>query len=585
MADKYIKKLADVLCGLIFDKRERDPEAYDTTATVRRIEDGKAYVHIPGGVDETPVDLTIDAAAGDTVQVRVSGGRAWLVGNRTAPPTDDTEAIVARTVAKLADQNATAADNKASEALDDASRAKAAADSAEASATSAQASAENASEYASRALGNLSTVQSVAETLTWITQHGTMTLTSDQHLDPTHVYFVVDAGGDYVVGGTHYSIVTEPDEDDLSTYYELSINESLNNYVGTHLALDGEGLWLLPATSGTNKVLIATGAGSTYTTAGTYIVGASGVLASFTSTKATIGQNVSGMSRVAITENGMQIYRKTSSGDITVANLGYGAAAMGIEAPFYVFGLPQTGLYGHYSVTEGYLTNATSEASHAEGHSSKANGKYSHAQNSHTIASKDSQTVIGKYNIEDTATTEADQKALIIGNGTSSARSNALTVDWRGNVIASGDITDGTGNVLSDKADMTDIPTATSDLTNDSGFIASDSNGNVTISGKATLGAINGDQLFAYTSVSVTTSSISANASGEVTSSASNLAGYYPLAIAEVNISTGVASLRRFYFSTQETGKAVVKIGVQNDGTSAKTISATARILWVKVTA
>ena len=50
MADKYIKKLADVLCGLIFDKRERDPEAYDTKATVRRIEDGKAYVHIPGGV-------------------------------------------------------------------------------------------------------------------------------------------------------------------------------------------------------------------------------------------------------------------------------------------------------------------------------------------------------------------------------------------------------------------------------------------------------------------------------------------------------------------------------------------------------
>ena len=28
---------------------------YDTQATVRRIEDGIAWVHIPGGVDETPI--------------------------------------------------------------------------------------------------------------------------------------------------------------------------------------------------------------------------------------------------------------------------------------------------------------------------------------------------------------------------------------------------------------------------------------------------------------------------------------------------------------------------------------------------
>ena len=63
--------------------------AYDTTATVRRIEDGIAWVHIPGGVDETPVKLTINAEAGDIVQVRVSGGTAFLVGNATAPPTDD----------------------------------------------------------------------------------------------------------------------------------------------------------------------------------------------------------------------------------------------------------------------------------------------------------------------------------------------------------------------------------------------------------------------------------------------------------------------------------------------------------------
>lgn len=71
---------------------EPKTKAYDTQATVTRVEGGTAWVHIPGGVTETPVKLTISAKAGDTVQVRVSGGRAFMVGNASAPPTDDTVA-------------------------------------------------------------------------------------------------------------------------------------------------------------------------------------------------------------------------------------------------------------------------------------------------------------------------------------------------------------------------------------------------------------------------------------------------------------------------------------------------------------
>lgn len=70
-------------------------KSYDTTATVTRIDGGTAWVHIPGGVDETPVQLSINAKKGDTVNVRVSGGRAWITGNATAPPTDDTKANIA----------------------------------------------------------------------------------------------------------------------------------------------------------------------------------------------------------------------------------------------------------------------------------------------------------------------------------------------------------------------------------------------------------------------------------------------------------------------------------------------------------
>ena len=67
-------------------------EPYDTTAEVLRVEDGIAWVHIPGGVAETPVEMSVDAKAGDTVRVRVSGGQAWISGNNTEPPTGDATA-------------------------------------------------------------------------------------------------------------------------------------------------------------------------------------------------------------------------------------------------------------------------------------------------------------------------------------------------------------------------------------------------------------------------------------------------------------------------------------------------------------
>lgn len=478
--------------------------SYDTQAEVIRVEGSTLWVHIPGGVDETPVAKTVNAKEGDIVQVRVGNGRAWLVGNASAPPTDDTTAVQASRSAKAAVQDAAAAHDAAESAQESAASAQASATTAYNAATAAQTSAnnalvsaQNASEYASRALGNLSTVQSVSETLTYITQHGTMTLTTDVALDPTHVYFVVDAGGDYEVGGTYYAIVTEPDVDDIGTYYELTIDESLQNYVGTHLALTNEGLWLLPATSGTNKVLIATGAGSTYTIAGTYLIDSTGgTAASFRADGATMSAN-----------------------NVQIAHLGYGAGTDiggGIsDAPFFTLGTrglgtknpsaysssstyevgvlckyngevyvcrtaittpeawnashwqPLIGNYstaegeyviasggnshaeGRYAAANGYCSHAeggpsgspingpiaNGDVSHAEGSGTIANGVASHAQNNATIANGTAQTALGKFNVADTTS------AVIVGNGTASnARSNALTIDWNGGVDTKGDV-------------------------------------------------------------------------------------------------------------------------------------------------
>ena len=494
------------------------PKPFDTTAEVTRIEDDTAWVQIPGSDDETPVNLTIAAKEGDNVQVRVSGGNAFLVGNASAPPTDDATAIIAQGKAEEAVDKATAATEFAEEAAAAAASAQASAAIAGQAASAAQVSATNASEYASRALGNLSTVQSVAETLTWITQHGTMTLTSDTSLDPTHVYFVRDTNGDYQVGSYKYSIVAEPNANDLSTYYELSIDESLNNYVGTHLALTGDGLWLLPATTGTYKILIATGAGSTYTSPGTYIIDSTGGTIAYYGATIQIGEN--NKTRVEISSHSLALKNGTGSGlvyfkvedlkddngdysltekfkgngsstffplSFTATNTSYtvtvsdssggtvtkqttavqfstaptNGATISVsytttsnDTVAFTFGSRYYNSFvgamsfaagvgvtasGTYSHAEGQVTTASGfEGSHAEGSLSVASGLASHAQNRGTVAAGDYQTAIGSYNVEDTN----DQYAFIIGNGTSdNDRSNALTVDWNGNVGANNLVT------------------------------------------------------------------------------------------------------------------------------------------------
>lgn len=95
--------------AVLKSQKSRSTSAYDTSATVTRVTDDAVFVHIDGGVPETPCQKTIDCKAGDVVKVRISGGKAWIAGNATAPPTDDTRAI-------KADEKATNADIKAATA-------------------------------------------------------------------------------------------------------------------------------------------------------------------------------------------------------------------------------------------------------------------------------------------------------------------------------------------------------------------------------------------------------------------------------------------------------------------------------------
>ena len=101
------------LAKVINDLNKGGTKPYDTSAVVTRVEGNTAWVHIDQGVEETPVEMTISCKAGDTVKVRLSGGMAYLLGNNTAPPTDDRTAIEALGTAGAAKRTAVSAEKTA----------------------------------------------------------------------------------------------------------------------------------------------------------------------------------------------------------------------------------------------------------------------------------------------------------------------------------------------------------------------------------------------------------------------------------------------------------------------------------------
>lgn len=215
-----------------------------------------------------------DSAAADAASASASASQAIA------------DAASATQAATAAQGSADSAAQSARTAQQTADAAQRSANAAQGSADAAQASANAANAHATAALNSLSTVEDVVDTLTWITEHGTMARTADTAVDPSKVYFVRDNDGDYTVGGNRYSIVQEPAASGLSSYYELTIDKSVENYIATHLSVTNEGLWLTPTESNGYRVLVATGgSGKTYPTAGTYIIDGSGTtVAQFTGT-------------------------------------------------------------------------------------------------------------------------------------------------------------------------------------------------------------------------------------------------------------------------------------------------------------
>ena len=160
---------------------------------------------------------------------------------------------------------------------------------------------------------------------------------------------------------------------------------------------------------------------------------------------------------------------------------------------------------GGNSHAEGYGTSAAELAAHAEGYTTKAQGRYSHSENIYTIANGYSTHASGIYNkamtiypdwtantsyavgdgctysnfyykcIQANNDSEFDaskwaisyyinsKEAFVVGNGTAdNARSNALTLNWTGDLHLMGDIYTGANADGTSGTKLARIPNAPS---------------------------------------------------------------------------------------------------------------------------
>lgn len=88
--------------GILRSDIKKEAGNGDVVGEVKEVDGNIAWVKLDNGVPRTPVLKTIDCKKDDKVRVRVTNGTAFIVGNETAPPTDDSKANEADEKAEVA---------------------------------------------------------------------------------------------------------------------------------------------------------------------------------------------------------------------------------------------------------------------------------------------------------------------------------------------------------------------------------------------------------------------------------------------------------------------------------------------------
>ena len=129
------------------------------------------------------------------------------------------------------------------------------ADAAQTSANDAALQASTAGIYANSALEQIGIIQDVVGVLDLLSTNANYQLTTDTTVQPGKWYFTRSGTSpDYV-----YTVVTNPVDADLGTYYEItSIDQAVESYVTSRLAVTSDGLWIQDPGMATKILLSST---------------------------------------------------------------------------------------------------------------------------------------------------------------------------------------------------------------------------------------------------------------------------------------------------------------------------------------
>lgn len=197
----------------------------NNTSAISQLEDGLLIVSTAAAQAQSDADTAKSAA----ISAQADAGDALIAAGNAV-----TEAGNATTAA----QNAASA-----------------ASNAQASADAAALQASTAGIYANSALDQIGIIQNVVGVLDLLSTNANYQLTADTEVQPGKWYFTRSGTSpDYV-----YTVVTNPVDADLGTYYEItSIDQAVESYVTSRLAVTSDGLWIQDPGMATKILLSST---------------------------------------------------------------------------------------------------------------------------------------------------------------------------------------------------------------------------------------------------------------------------------------------------------------------------------------
>lgn len=197
----------------------------NNTSAISQLEDGLLIVSTAAAQAQSDADTAKSAA----ISAQADAG----------------DALIAAGNAVTQAGNATTAANNAANA----------AATAQASADAAALQASTAGIYANSALDQIGIIQDVVGVLDLLSTNANYQLTADTEVQPGKWYFTRSGTSpDYV-----YTVVTNPVDADLGTYYEItSIDQAVESYVTSRLAVTSDGLWIQDPGMATKILLSST---------------------------------------------------------------------------------------------------------------------------------------------------------------------------------------------------------------------------------------------------------------------------------------------------------------------------------------